>query len=66
MSFSMTVEAGCILENIHTAAQAEDCLFSRQLDAQAVLHRYEIIIFGIVDEMGGVAQRRARVRPRQA
>jgi FAD/FMN-containing dehydrogenase len=34
MNFSMTVEAGCILENIHHAAAAVDCLFPLQLGAQ--------------------------------
>ncbi|WP_131196715.1 FAD-binding oxidoreductase [Lichenihabitans psoromatis] len=34
VNFSMTVEAGCILENIHAAAAAEDCLFPLQLSAQ--------------------------------
>jgi FAD/FMN-containing dehydrogenase len=34
MNFSMIVEAGCILQNIHAAAAAEDCLFPLQLGAQ--------------------------------
>jgi FAD/FMN-containing dehydrogenase len=34
MNFSMIVEAGCVLENIHAAAAAADCLFPLQLGAQ--------------------------------
>jgi FAD/FMN-containing dehydrogenase len=33
-NFSMIVEAGCILENVHAAAAAEDRLFPLQLGAQ--------------------------------
>jgi len=33
-NFSMIVEAGCILENIHAAAAAQDLLFPLQLGAQ--------------------------------
>ncbi|WP_216850190.1 FAD-binding oxidoreductase [Acidisoma sp. L85] len=34
VNFSMIAEAGCILQNIHAAALARDCLFPLQLGAQ--------------------------------
>jgi FAD binding domain len=34
LNFTITVEAGCILESVHAAAAAENCIFPLQLGAQ--------------------------------